>query len=204
MIQDSDDSSSSSETSDYLGSDLPSKSYQATSDNNLGPQIQVQILAEKYSKPVPVIAYFDTGAHSTMMNPSVLPPEAWKEKSNEFLETDGQIFITNLVSRKKIGIQFFPSYTLWTHVIGTPLPDKDILIGWDVYNQSKSNRILPTALYSLIQDPSSLNANLRTFLQWFNPLSSWHTELTRLIDQYHLWKMDLDLAAKACHLSDKD
>ncbi|KAK2642109.1 hypothetical protein Ddye_023872 [Dipteronia dyeriana] len=84
---------------------------------------------KKYSKPVPTIAYFDTSAHTTMMNPRVLPPEAWKEKSNEFLTVDDQIFITNLVYKKKIGIQFFPSYTLWTHVIGTPFPDKDILIG---------------------------------------------------------------------------
>ncbi|KAK2645919.1 hypothetical protein Ddye_021114 [Dipteronia dyeriana] len=134
MSQDSDDSYSSSETSDYSGPDLPSEAYQATSNNNLGPQIQVQILAEKYSKPVPAIAHFDTGAHSIMMNPRVLPLEAWKDESNEFLAADGQIFITKLVSRKKIGIQFFPSFTLLTHVIGTPLPDKDILIGWDVYS----------------------------------------------------------------------
>ncbi|KAK2663694.1 hypothetical protein Ddye_002268 [Dipteronia dyeriana] len=93
MIQDSNDSSSSLETSDYSGPDLPSEAYQST---------------KKYSKPVPAIAYFDTGAHSTMMNPRVLPPEAWKEKSNEFLSVDGQIVITKLVSRKKIGIQFFP------------------------------------------------------------------------------------------------
>ncbi|KAK2642488.1 hypothetical protein Ddye_024251, partial [Dipteronia dyeriana] len=117
MIQDSDDSSSSSETSDYSEPDLPSEAYQATSDNNLRPQIQVQILAEKYSKLVPAIAYFDTGAHSTMMNPRVLPPEAWKEKNNEFLTADDQIFITNLVFKKMIGIQFFPSYNPWTHFI---------------------------------------------------------------------------------------
>ncbi|KAK2638252.1 hypothetical protein Ddye_026047 [Dipteronia dyeriana] len=107
---------------------------------------QVQILAEKYSKLVPTIAYFDTGAHSIMMNPEVLPSEAWKEKSNDFLAADGQIFITNMVSKKKIDIQFFPSYTLWTHVIGTPLPDKDILIGWDIFSQSKSIRILPIGI----------------------------------------------------------
>ncbi|KAK2645547.1 hypothetical protein Ddye_020742 [Dipteronia dyeriana] len=89
MIQDSDGYSSSSETSDYSGPDLPSEVYQATSNENLGPQVQVQILIEKYSKPIPTIAYFDTGAQSTMMNPKVLPPEAWKEENNEFLAADG-------------------------------------------------------------------------------------------------------------------
>ncbi|KAK2638566.1 hypothetical protein Ddye_026361 [Dipteronia dyeriana] len=78
-----------------------------------------------------------------MMNPSVLPADAWKEEKNQFLAADGQLFNTYLVSKNKIGLQFFPSYTLWTYVIGTPLPDKDILIGWDIYSQSKSIRILP-------------------------------------------------------------
>ncbi|KAK2649058.1 hypothetical protein Ddye_016547 [Dipteronia dyeriana] len=148
MIQDSDDSCASSEFSDFSEPDLPSEAYQVTnkSDLSLGPQIQVQILAELYSKPIPVIAYFDTCAHSTMMNPRVLPPDAWKKKDNEFLVADGQIFTTNLVSKYKVGIQFFPACTLWTHVIGTPLPDKDVLIGWDVYSQSKFIRIFPTGI----------------------------------------------------------
>ncbi|KAK2658293.1 hypothetical protein Ddye_004826 [Dipteronia dyeriana] len=133
MIQDTKDSGLSSESSYFLESDLPSEAYQVTNGSNLsiGPQIQVQILVEKYSKPISTITYFDTGTHSTMMNPRVLPPAAWKKKDNEFLAADGQIFTTNLVSKHKIGIQFFPLCTLWTHVIDTPLPDKDILIGWD-------------------------------------------------------------------------
>ncbi|KAK0573432.1 hypothetical protein LWI29_007951 [Acer saccharum] len=31
-------------------------------------------------------------------------------------------------------------------VVGTPLPDKDILLGWDIFYQSKSLRILPTGI----------------------------------------------------------
>ncbi|KAK2658234.1 hypothetical protein Ddye_004767 [Dipteronia dyeriana] len=144
MVLDSDDSSSS-EQSSLPDHDYPSEAYQATNKENSGPQIKIQILPTKYSKPIPVIAYFDTGAHSSMMNPSVLPAEAWKQENNQFLAADEQIFNTHLVSKHKIGLQFFPSFTLWTHVIGTPLPDKDILIGWDIYSQSKSIRILPQA-----------------------------------------------------------
>ncbi|KAK2640780.1 hypothetical protein Ddye_022543 [Dipteronia dyeriana] len=106
MIQESDDSGLSSESSDYSEPDLPSEAYQATSGSNLslGPQVQVQILVEKYSRPISDIVYFDTGAHSTMINPRVLPPEVWKKKDNGFLAADGQIFTTNLVSKQKIGI----------------------------------------------------------------------------------------------------
>ncbi|KAK2659173.1 hypothetical protein Ddye_005706, partial [Dipteronia dyeriana] len=122
MLKDFDNSSISSDSSNYSESDLPSEAYQVMSGNDLSlcPQIQVQILAEKYSKHIPVIAYFNIGAHSTMMNPRVLPPEAWKKKDHQFLVADGQTFTTNLVSKYKIGIQFFSARTLRTYVIGTP------------------------------------------------------------------------------------
>ncbi|KAK2650044.1 hypothetical protein Ddye_017533 [Dipteronia dyeriana] len=151
MIQDSDDSSASSKFSDFSEPNLPSKAYQVTnkSDLSLSPQIQVQILVEKYSKPIPVIAYFDTGVHSTMMNLRVPPPDAWKKKDNEFLATDGQAMV-------------FPLQ----------------------------------ALYGLVHDLTSYNANLRNFLQWFNPLPVWDNELTKLMGQYHLWKMVTEMAAK--------
>ncbi|KAK0604385.1 hypothetical protein LWI29_015176 [Acer saccharum] len=69
------------------------------------------------------------GSHTTMMNPKVLPPEFWKPHVRHFKAADGKVFSTNLISRKKIGIKFFPSFPLWVQVIGTPLPDKDILLG---------------------------------------------------------------------------
>ncbi|KAK2650124.1 hypothetical protein Ddye_017613 [Dipteronia dyeriana] len=114
MIQDSDDSSLSPESSDYSEPDLFSEAYQATSGSNLslGPQVQVQILIEKYSRPISAITYFNTGAHSTMINLRVLPLDAWKKRDNEFLAAD----------------------------------DEDILIGWNVYSQSKFIRILPTGI----------------------------------------------------------
>ncbi|KAK2638389.1 hypothetical protein Ddye_026184 [Dipteronia dyeriana] len=104
ILQDSDNSRDSLEFFYYSESDLPSEAYQVTnrSDLSVGPQIQVQILVEKYPKPIPVIAYFDTGVHSTMMNPKVMPLDAWKKEDNEFLAADGQIFTTNLVSKYKI------------------------------------------------------------------------------------------------------
>ncbi|KAK2660157.1 hypothetical protein Ddye_006690 [Dipteronia dyeriana] len=133
------------ETSDH---DFPSEAYQVADKDNLStsPQIPVQVLSEKYSKHVYVIAYFDTGAHTTMKNPKVLPPNTWKESVHHFLAVDGQTFITNLVSKNKVGIQIFPSCTLWVRVIGTSLPDKDVLIGWDVYSQAKFLRVLPAGI----------------------------------------------------------
>ncbi|KAG8481584.1 hypothetical protein CXB51_026542 [Gossypium anomalum] len=36
-----------------------------------------------YSKPITIIAFIDTGAAETIMNPDVLPPEWWKPHKNE-------------------------------------------------------------------------------------------------------------------------
>ncbi|KAK2653676.1 hypothetical protein Ddye_013532 [Dipteronia dyeriana] len=84
MVQDSDDSSTSSEQTGYTDPDSPSEVYQATSNGSSGTQVKIQILKIKYSKPVPVIAYFDTGAHSSMMNPNVLPQKPGKKRKMSF------------------------------------------------------------------------------------------------------------------------
>ncbi|KAK0604523.1 hypothetical protein LWI29_016500 [Acer saccharum] len=55
----------------------------------IGPQANIQILESKYSKPINVIAYFDTGAHTSMMNPKVLPAHAWIPHVQYFRAADG-------------------------------------------------------------------------------------------------------------------
>ncbi|KAK2646314.1 hypothetical protein Ddye_021509 [Dipteronia dyeriana] len=77
MMLDSDITSPSEDSDDNSSQhDYPSEVYQATSGETTSPQVKIQVMSSKYSKPVPVIAYFDTGAHSSMMNPNVLPPDA--------------------------------------------------------------------------------------------------------------------------------
>ena len=39
------------------------------------PIAQVHILLETYSRPIPVIALFDTGAAATILHPKILPAE---------------------------------------------------------------------------------------------------------------------------------
>ena len=147
VLQDTDSASDSDSSSTSSVSTTILPSYQASSvDTQPGPQVAIQILPDKYSKPIDAIAYIDTGSHNTMMNPKILPPGAWKPSIRYFKAADGKVFTTNLVTKHKIGLKIFPSYTLWVHIIGTPLPDKDILIGWDVYCQCQSLRILPPGI----------------------------------------------------------
>ena len=42
---------------------------------NPTPIAQVHILLETYSRPIPVIALFDTGAATTILHPKILPAE---------------------------------------------------------------------------------------------------------------------------------
>ncbi|KAK3177356.1 hypothetical protein Dsin_032935 [Dipteronia sinensis] len=79
-----------SDSSDYDSSDQEISqtysSYQAVStESSLGPQVPIQILSDKYAKPVDVIAYFNTVSHTTMINPANAmvsePLFSWMSKS---------------------------------------------------------------------------------------------------------------------------
>ncbi|KAK3221318.1 hypothetical protein Dsin_008343 [Dipteronia sinensis] len=93
--------------------------FKSRSDSSSCLQVPIQILLTKFSKPIEVIAYFDTGSHTTMMNPNILPPDSWKPHTRYFKATDGKIFTTNLISKSKISIKFFPSFTIWIKVLAS-------------------------------------------------------------------------------------
>jgi len=94
---------------------------------------QIQLLPSKYDKAIKVIAYLDTGAQKSMMDPDILPKEFWKKEVSYFVAADGKIFKTDLITKHPIGIKFFPDCLIWAKVIGSKLPNKDILIGMDIY-----------------------------------------------------------------------
>ncbi|KAK8327455.1 hypothetical protein V6Z12_A11G183700 [Gossypium hirsutum] len=82
-----------------------------TVDKTIGtvlvPHIPVKIYLDKYSKPITIIAFIDTGAAETIMNPNVLPSEWWKPYIRYFDSVADVPFATHLIS-KPITIQFFP------------------------------------------------------------------------------------------------
>lgn len=56
------------------------------------PCVEIQVLASKFSHPKKVIAYMDTGAQITMMNPNILPTDAWVKHAAYFVAADGKVF----------------------------------------------------------------------------------------------------------------
>ncbi|KAK8479892.1 hypothetical protein V6N11_074086 [Hibiscus sabdariffa] len=109
------------------------------------PHIPVSVYLSKYDKPIEVIAFIDTGAAKTIMNPDILPPELWKPHTRIFSTASNDEFATHLIS-KPITIQFFPGCSVRTTVLGSRLPGKDLVVGFDIYTQARFLRIVPDGL----------------------------------------------------------
>lgn len=54
------------------------------------PYARINIFFEHYSKPIPVITFFNTGAACTFINPSLLLPSHWKPHHQVFRAANGQ------------------------------------------------------------------------------------------------------------------
>ena len=56
---------------------------------NPTPIAQVHVLLDTYSRPIPVIALFDTGAAATILHPKILPAECWLPHNQMFRVANG-------------------------------------------------------------------------------------------------------------------
>ncbi|KAH9649379.1 hypothetical protein KPL70_025957 [Citrus sinensis] len=132
-----------------------------------------------------------------MLNPHILPPDHWIESEEHFKAVNGKLFTTSLITKRPIGIQIFPNCVIWTKVIGSTLPNKDILLGFDILLHIKHLQIIPTGirvksmfkpfanilkLYNLSETPPSYQ-DISTKLLSFCPES--HIEFTHPTP---LWK----------------
>ncbi|KAK4384628.1 polyprotein, partial [Sesamum angolense] len=145
-ISSDEDEHSSVEERDDPQSYLPIYMMQANSIVEVAipvPQVEIQILQSPYDK---AIGFIDTGATKTMLNPEVLPDDAWRTHYEYFQATDGQRFSTSLITKKPIGTWFFPEYIIWMHVIGNKLHGRDLLIGFDLYHKAQKLQVLPRGL----------------------------------------------------------
>jgi len=81
-----------------------------------------------------------------MMNPDILPEDAWKKHNEYFNAADGKTFHTALISRNQIYIQLFPECTVWLKVIGSKLHGHDLLMGFDLFFKAQRLQVHPYGL----------------------------------------------------------
>ncbi|KAH9716806.1 hypothetical protein KPL71_021585 [Citrus sinensis] len=154
------------------------------------PSIKLHILPSKFQRHVPAIGLIDTGAQRSMLNPHILPLTYWTKSEEHFKVVNDKLFTTSLITKKPIGIQIFPNCVIWSKVIGSTLPNKDILLGFDILHQIKHLQIIPIGirvksmfktfidvlkLYNLSETPQSYQ-DISTKLLSFCPES--HSEFT--------------------------
>ncbi|KAH9686199.1 hypothetical protein KPL70_014281 [Citrus sinensis] len=83
------------------------------------PSLKMSVLPSKFHKPIPVIGFIDTGADTSMIDPSVLSSDHWEKHSKLFRAVNGETFETTLITKKPIVLhhlttpEFSPDL-LWT------------------------------------------------------------------------------------------
>lgn len=95
------------------------------------PAAPVSIRLSKFSKPYTAIAFFDTGAAASIINPKLLPHSHWESCSQQFQAANGAHSEIDRIN-KPILIQLFPTLTIQHRVFGSSLSGKDLIIGFDI------------------------------------------------------------------------
>ena len=68
----------------------------------------------------------------------VLPLDCWERHSKLFRVVNGETFETTLITKNPIGIQFFLNCIIWKKIVASKLPNKDLLIGFDILHLVKN------------------------------------------------------------------
>ena len=127
------------------------------------------------------------------------PSDCWEKHLKLFRAVNGETFETTLITKKPIGIQFFPNCIIWKKIITSKLPDKNLLIGFDILHLVKNlfltssgvrykQMFLPyidgLRLYALSETPSPYSHISQKFLEFCPENHSQFHHLTPL------WKND--------------
>ncbi|XP_033517499.1 uncharacterized protein [Nicotiana tomentosiformis] len=119
------------------------------------PQAKIKVYASKWYKPMHVIDFVDTGAASLLINPAVFPDEYWVPYFKNFSTISKGILTTIVITKHSIAIEFFPGLKYMTKLIGSDVPSKDLIIGFDIYR--------------VFQDKLKIKANGIAFKKQFKP-----------------------------------
>nr|GEX17570.1 putative zinc finger, CCHC-type [Tanacetum cinerariifolium] len=66
------------------------------------PLAKIHLLTDAYTKPILVIAFFDTGSSVSILNPNILPDHYWKPHHQNFMAANGEKFVIDKISKKSL------------------------------------------------------------------------------------------------------
>ncbi|KAK4716515.1 hypothetical protein R3W88_014853 [Solanum pinnatisectum] len=99
------------------------------------PHVQLDIYSSKWDKSVQVIALMDTGAASTILNAAVIPDDKWISHFQNSSTPSKEILTTKLITKHPFVIKFFPGLQFRTKLLGSAVPGRDLIIGFDIYTK---------------------------------------------------------------------
>ncbi|XP_022751561.1 uncharacterized protein LOC111300172 [Durio zibethinus] len=85
-------------------------------------------------------AFFNTSAAQTIANLLVLPKHFWTKQETIFKTADVNVFSTDFVSNP-ITLQIFPRCQITQKILGFPLLQKDLVIGFDIITSIPSLKL---------------------------------------------------------------
>nr|GEZ57000.1 reverse transcriptase domain, viral movement protein [Tanacetum cinerariifolium] len=98
------------------------------------PLAKIHLLTDAYAKPIPVIAFFDTGSSVSILNPNIVPNHYWKPHHQSFMAANGEKFVIDKIS-VPINIRLFPKCVIKRRLLGSSSHGKDLLIGFDILHK---------------------------------------------------------------------
>nr|XP_009770855.1 PREDICTED: uncharacterized protein LOC104221486 [Nicotiana sylvestris] len=110
-------------------------------------QTDKKVYPSKWDKPTRVIAFIDIGTACSLMNHVVLPEDQWVSHFKDFNTASNGILTTTVITKHPVTIEFFPGFQYKTMLIGSDVPGKDLIVGFDIFKQLidqlqiKANRI---------------------------------------------------------------
>ncbi|GAY66327.1 hypothetical protein CUMW_247840 [Citrus unshiu] len=125
------------------------------------PSLKMSILPSKFHKHVSVIGFIDTGADTSMIDPFVIPSDCWENHLKLFRAVNGETFKTTMITKKLIGIQFFPNSIIWKKIVASSLLDKDLLIDFDILHLVKN--LFLTSWYPILSELHNLEKDCSIF-----------------------------------------
>ena len=92
---------------------------------------------DKYSQPIPLIAFFDTGASLSIMKKDFLLDEYWTPYVHKFRGANGKPFYAEFITKIPISLKLLPDCYVSSQFLGATFVTKGLLLGFDVYREDK-------------------------------------------------------------------